>query len=100
MRLVSIYKSPRKEEMDLYVDKRVGLKEVPEPLLERFGKPVHLMDMPLRQERPLARTTAEDVLAGIDTKGFYLQMPSPVDDYMKEMRDLALRAQDRHTAQS
>ncbi len=99
MRLVSIYKSPRKEEMYLYVDKRVGLKQVPEPLLERFGKPVHLMDMPLKADRPLARTTPEEILAGIDSKGFFLQMPPPVDDYMKEMRDLALRAQDRHTAQ-
>ena len=92
MRLVSIYKSPRKEEMYLYVEKKKGLTDIPAPLLERFGKPVHLMDMPLVGSRKLARANVEDVVAAIDSKGFYLQMPPPVEDYMREMKTLAEQA--------
>jgi len=92
MRVLSIYKSPRRDEMYLYVDKKQGLKSVPQELLEHFGTPVHVMDMPLRLNRKLARVSAEDVLAGIDEKGFYLQMPPPGEDYMQEMRLLAEQA--------
>src|SRR5690554_2902279 len=95
MHLISIYKSPRKEEMYLYVDKRKGLVDVPPALLERFGKPVHLMDMPLRENRVLARTTPKDLMDAIAEKGFFLQMPPPLEDYMKEIRDLAEKARER-----
>ena len=85
MRLISIFKSPRKEEMYLYVDKKQGLTEVPAALLERFGKPVHLMDMPLTEKRTLARANVQDVLDSLRQKGFYLQMPPPTENYMKEI---------------
>lgn len=40
-RICSIYKSPRKNEMYLYVLKAEGLERVPEALLPYFGTPVH-----------------------------------------------------------
>lgn len=85
MKIVSIYKSPRKDEMYLYVDKRDQLGKVPEPLLQMFGTPIHVMDMPLTAERKLARVEADKVLAELDDKGFYLQMPPPKDDYMLDL---------------
>lgn len=96
MQILSIYKSPRREEMYLYVDKKQGLSKVPAELLAHFGNPVHVMDVPMLPNRSFARVSAADVSVGIREKGFYLQMPPPVEDYMKEMRHLAEQAWARH----
>lgn len=85
MIICSIYKSPRKDEMYLYVDKKDLLKRVPEALVEMFGKPFHLMDMPIKPGRKLARVDVEKMLQGIKEKGFYLQMPPPKEDYMLDL---------------
>ncbi|KAA0011355.1 YcgL domain-containing protein [Billgrantia pellis] len=83
--LCEIFKSPRKEEMYLYVDKRQGLAEVPEALLERFGKPVSTMTLILTPEKRLARADASDVMAAIREKGYYLQLPPVKDEYLLDL---------------
>ena len=85
MIICSIYRSPKKEEMYLYVDKRDGLDRVPDALKEMFGAPAHVMDMPLTAERKLARADTAKVLDGIRDQGFYLQMPPPKEDYMLDI---------------
>ncbi len=85
MKICSIYKSPRKDEMYLYVDKREALTRVPEALLEMFGQPVHVMDMPMKADRKLARADTEKVLEGITEKGYYLQMPPPKEEYLLDL---------------
>lgn len=86
MKIVSVFKSPVKDEMYLYVDKRDQLERVPEPLLEMFGRPLHVMDMPLKAERKLARVEdTQKLLDELESKGYYLQMPPPKDDYMLDM---------------
>ncbi|MCK2041954.1 YcgL domain-containing protein [Chromohalobacter sp. TMW 2.2308] len=81
-RLCEIFKSPRRDEMYLYVDRARGLTDVPEALLERFGKPVSVTVMMLGDDKSLARAKASDVLAAIETQGFYLQMPPARESYM------------------
>jgi len=83
--LCEVFKSSRMEEMYLYVDKQRGLADVPEALLERFGKPVPAMTMILTAEKALARTCGADVMATIADKGFYLQMPPAKDDYLLDL---------------
>ncbi|MBW6392268.1 YcgL domain-containing protein [Billgrantia antri] len=83
--LCEIYKSSRKEEMYLYVDKRRGLAEVPEALIERFGRPISAMTLILTPEKILARAKASDVMAAIRDKGFYLQMPPVKDEYLLDL---------------
>ena len=73
--LCSIYRSPKKEGMYLYVDKKEGLQRVPESLLKVFGAPHLAMTLLLKPERKLARVDREDVITGIAEQGFYLQMP-------------------------
>jgi len=85
MKICSVYLSPRKDEMYLYVDKRDQLSKVPEALLEMFGSPKHVMDIPLTGERKLARVESDKVLSEIDEKGYFLQMPPPKDDYMLDL---------------
>ncbi len=83
--LCEVFKSPRKEEMYLYVDKREGLARVPEALLERFGKPVSTMTLILSAEKRLGRARACDVMAAIREKGFYLQMPPAKEEYLLDL---------------
>nr|WP_250460090.1 YcgL domain-containing protein [Microbulbifer sp. GX H0434] len=78
-----LYRSPREEEMYLYVDKREGTGRVPEKLLELFGRPEHLMTMLLTPEKKLARAEAGKVLGDIRERGYYLQMPPVRDDEMR-----------------
>ncbi|ATJ83272.1 YcgL domain-containing protein [Halomonas beimenensis] len=83
--LCEIYKSARKDEMYLYVDKRRGLEDVPEALLERFGQPVSAMTLILTPDKPLARAKAAEVMAAIEEKGFYLQMPPAKEEYLLDL---------------
>jgi hypothetical protein len=93
-RICSIYKSPRKREMYLYVDKREALARVPEALLEVFGAPQHVFDMLLTPERKLAREDAAKVLDNIERQGFHLQMPPPEEEYIEHLPDELLRRND------
>lgn len=85
--ICSIYRSPREDEMYLYVIKADGLKRVPEALLEMFGKPKHAMTLLLTAERNLARVDIGKVMAALVEKGYYLQMPPPpTDDEMTSIK--------------
>jgi len=83
--ICSIYRSPKKDEMYLYVAKAKGLVDVPEALQKMFGQPQHRMDMLLTEEKQLARANAADILADIDDKGYYLQMPPVRDEYLLDL---------------
>lgn len=76
MKLIcEIFRSPRKPEMYLYVEKSRGYEDVPPALLAQFGEPQALMVLVITPEKKLARANAVDVLAQIKELGFYLQMP-------------------------
>lgn len=83
--LCEVLKSQRKDEMYLYIDKARGLVDVPEALLERFGKPVSVITMILSEDKPLARAGAVQVISAIEDKGFYLQMPPAKDEYLLDL---------------
>lgn len=93
-RICSIYKSPRKREMYLYVDKREALTRIPEALLNVFGAPQHVFDMLLTPERKLAREEAGQVLENIEKQGFHLQMPPPEEEYIEHLPEELLRRND------
>ena len=76
-RFCSVFKSSKKAEMYVYVDRAKGLEAVPEALLASFGQPSHVMDLVLTPEKKLARADAANVLDQIAENGFYLQMPPP-----------------------
>lgn len=83
--LVAVYKSPKKDETYLYVPKAQGLSRVPAALLELFGTPRHVMDLPLRPGRDLARVSEARLREALSTQGFYLQMPPPKEDYLLDL---------------
>lgn len=79
----SIYKSSKKDEMYLYVerlekkdDKAIDPLEVlPEALRSAFGRATFVMDLELSEARKLARVNVLHVLDSIETNGFFIQMP-------------------------
>ncbi|MGN2429545.1 YcgL domain-containing protein [Pseudomonas syringae] len=93
-RICSIYRSPKKSEMYLYVLKSDVLKRVPPELLVAFGKPVHAFDLVLSPERALAREDINLVLENLDSQGYHLQMPPAEDEYIEHLSEELLRRND------
>ena len=93
-RICSIYKSPRKNEMYLYVLKAEALTRVPEGLLAVFGPPAHTFDLVISPERQLAREDISLVLENLEKQGYHLQMPPPEEEYIQHLPDELLRRND------
>lgn len=74
-----IFRCSKKTEMYLYVpyheDEAALLKELPAGLEKMTGKLDRVMELELTPERKLARVNAADVIAALQEKGFYLQLP-------------------------
>lgn len=86
-KICTIYRSPKKEGMYLYVDKQTDLEPVPEALLQLFGKPEQAMTLVLTPDRQLARVDIENVLAELEDKGYFLQMPPEKDAYLQKINE-------------
>lgn len=86
-KICTVYRSPKLEGMYLYVDKAEDLKRVPEALLKRFGKPERAMTLLLTKERKLARVDIDVVLAGLESEGFFLQLPPQVQTQMTAIHE-------------
>jgi uncharacterized protein YcgL (UPF0745 family) len=70
-----IYKSLKKDQLYLYVDKKDDFSRVPEDLFNSFGRIEFVMDLELTPERKLAKEDAAKVLESLKTKGFFVQLP-------------------------
>jgi len=93
-RICSIYRSPRKPGMYLYLLKADGLNRVPDALLPLFGTPQHAFDVVLTPERTLASEDIAKVLENLDSQGFHLQMPPAEEEYIEHLPDELLRRND------
>lgn len=83
--ICSVFRSPKKEGLYLYIDKQEGLERVPETLLEHFGKPEQAMTLLITPDKKLARADAQKVIASISDQGYYLQMPPVEESYMQDI---------------
>ena len=73
-----IYKSLKKNELYLYLQKKDDFASIPEPLLNSFGRMEFVMELALTPERKLAREDIEKVQASLLDKGFFVQMPPTI----------------------
>jgi len=73
-----VYKSPRTDEMYLYVTREGDFAPVPRELLDRFGAPQFVTQIALHAGRRLARENPLQVMRNLRDKGFHLQLP-PAD---------------------
>jgi uncharacterized protein YcgL (UPF0745 family) len=74
-----IYRSPKREQTYLYVEKKGDFSRVPEELLKTFGEPQLSMVIALSERKKLANADIEKVKAALVEQGFYLQIPPPVE---------------------
>ena len=75
---VTVYKAATREYLYVYVSEASGLEKVPSALLAQFGEPSVVMTLDLEAGQKLARVCAEEVMAAVQDKGYYLQMPPVV----------------------
>jgi hypothetical protein len=85
--ICKIYRSSKNEAMYLYVDHQEDLDRIPEPLMQRFGKPKLAMTLALSLDKKLARADIAKVLEAIREQGYYLQLPPSPEAYMQELRN-------------
>ena len=74
-----VYKSLLKPLTFLYVEANTEWESLPEALLESFGEREYVLTLALQADTKLALATATDVLASIEERGFYLQLPPAKD---------------------
>lgn len=77
-----IYKSPRKDEMYLYLAAEENFDIIPPELLAHFGTPQLVMALTLDAARPLAREDVTLVMANLRDQGFHLQMPPKLEPWL------------------
>ena len=70
-----VYRSPRKQEMYLYLAEEDDFDKVPDALLEKFVQPILVIELELSPERKLAREDVNTVMANLRSQGFHLQLP-------------------------
>lgn len=73
-----IYRSDKKDEMYLYVDKQDDFGHIPQALMDLFGTPTLVMRLELSPQRPLAREDVQQVMNNLRAQGFHLQMPPQI----------------------
>ena len=82
--LCAIYKSAKKEHTYLFVKKRDDFSAVPEPLMLTFGTPTLVTLTNLATKKKLAFADLEKVKISLNGQGYYLQLPPPPEDLLKE----------------
>lgn len=91
--LCSIYKSSKKEGTYLYIPKRDDFSQVPDTLMQMFGKPVFVMLVSLDKHQ-LAQVNVDNVKASLEEQGFFLQLPPPPENLLEQHKQR--KAQAKH----
>ncbi|MEI2264260.1 YcgL domain-containing protein [Erwinia sp. CGal63] len=78
-----IYRSPKRDQTYLYVEKKDDFSRVPAELLQGFGKPQLAMVLPLDGSKRLANADQTKVKEALLEQGYYLQMPPPLESLLK-----------------
>jgi hypothetical protein len=82
--LCAIYKSAKKAQTYIFVKTRDDFSSVPEALMTTFGTPVLVTLTNLATKKKLAFANLEKVNISLNGQGYYLQLPPPPEDLLKE----------------
>lgn len=82
--LCVIYRSPKRDQTYLYVEKKDDFSRVPEDLMKSFGAPQLAMVISLEGREKLASADIEKVKEALKEEGFYLQFPPPVENLLNQ----------------
>jgi len=80
--LCAIYKSAKKAQTYLFVNKRDDFASVPEGLMTTFGAPILVTLVNLATKDKLAMADINKVKENLTNKGYYLQLPPPVENLL------------------
>lgn len=70
-----VYKSLVRPDTYVYLAREDGFDVLPEPLLQSLGELQAVMVLELSSQRRLARVEVTAVLAALDSRGYFLQLP-------------------------
>ncbi|MGF1694797.1 YcgL domain-containing protein [Vibrio kyushuensis] len=84
--LCSIYKSSKKEGTYLYIPKKDDFSQVPDTLMQMFGKPIFVMVIKLDKHN-LAQVNKEVVIQSLADEGFFLQLPPRQENLLEEYKE-------------
>lgn len=84
-RAVFAYKSPKKNELYLYVPAEQALENIPNELLVMFGVPEFVVEFQLHADLKMPRSNPLEVLKALGTKGYYMQMPPNEIEKLSDM---------------
>lgn len=80
-----IYRSSKRDQTYLYVEKKDDFSRVPSTLMESFGRPQQVMILPLDGSKTLASADINKVKQLLVEQGFYLQLPPPPENLLEEL---------------
>lgn len=81
--LCMIYRSSKRDQTYLYIEKRDDFSAVPDELLKSFGQPQFSMVINLATRTKLAGADIEKVREALSSQGYYLQLPPPPESLLK-----------------
>lgn len=82
-----IYRSSKRDQTYLYVEKKDDFSRVPAELMQGFGQPQLAMMLPLDGSKRLANADLAKVKASLEDQGYYLQVPPPLENLLKSHLD-------------
>jgi uncharacterized protein len=82
--LCVIYKSPKKAQTYLFIKQRDKFADVPKALMAMFGTPSLVTIINLDNKDKLAMSDINKVRENLNGQGYYLQLPPPQEDLLKE----------------
>jgi uncharacterized protein YcgL (UPF0745 family) len=81
--LCSVYKSSKKAQTYLFINKRDDFSDVPETLMKMFGTPIMVTVLNLATKVKLGFADIEKVKENLAEQGYYLQLTPKEDDLLK-----------------
>jgi len=85
--LCAVYKSIRKTQTYLFIAKRDDFSPVPDLLLTQFGPPQLISLLKINLQTKFALADAAKVITAVADNGYYLQLPPPPVDHLKEHKN-------------
>lgn len=85
--LCSVYKSSKKAQTYLFVNKRDDFSDVPEALMKMFGTPVMVTVLNLATKVKLGYADLDKVKENLSKQGYYLQLTPPEEDMLKAHKE-------------
>ncbi|REL32460.1 YcgL domain-containing protein [Thalassotalea euphylliae] len=86
--LCAVYRSPKKDQTYLFVNKRDDFSDVPEALMKTFGTPVLVTMVNLTKQEKLALADIDKVKESLSEQGFYLQLPPPQENLLDQHKEM------------